>query len=114
MILCFLTPHVCGRQHSAPISNAESARPEASPVIDRLEVGVPLKRELGAGEKQRIELPLAAGQYGRFTVEPQEIDVAVEIVDPVGHERLKIYKPVWCSGSGERLDSRDIDGYLLN
>ena len=69
---------------------ATRAEPQAE---DRLEVGVPVKRPIRAGESHSFVVRLKAGDFADLLVEQSGSDVAVTVLDPSGAKILTVDSP---------------------
>jgi len=56
--------------------------------VRMLIAGAPIERELAGGQSHSYRLALSAGQIAKFEVEPREIALVVEVIDPDGAKAM--------------------------
>lgn len=98
LFACFISPRIPLETQRSIRGRNEPASSQERQVLERLELGRSLDRELPPGGNERLELRLPAGRYAYFTVEPHEIDAAVAVFDTEGQELLKMASPYGVQG----------------
>jgi CHAT domain-containing protein/Tfp pilus assembly protein PilF len=94
------------KSQSVPHAGNEQATPSDGKQFDaRLDLGHPAEGELAAHGKQTFDVSLTTGQFAKFSAEPQDIDVSVAVIDPSGHQLLKLSSPYGAQGP--------VDVYIL-
>jgi CHAT domain-containing protein/tetratricopeptide (TPR) repeat protein len=71
---------------------------EQNPRVDVLEVGKPIKRELGGSEVHSYQLTLTAGQFLRVVFDQQGINLIITLYDSDGKKIAEIDSPVGSQG----------------
>src|SRR5438105_1817631 len=66
------------------LSRQQEARPQGTPEVTTLRLGVPVERELAGGQSHSFQVGLAAGQYVRLVVVQRGIDVVLHVLGPDG------------------------------
>lgn len=72
---------------------------QARPISQSLQIGLPLEREIKAGDSEIFSLNLMAGQFLALTVEQKGIDLLLTIIDPDEKELLIVNSPNGSYGS---------------
>ena len=98
LLECVVSPHISGKLQSPLVTSNQPVSFEGMQARKSLELGVPFEADLEPGQRQDVVLLIAPGQCAYFTVEPQELDVSVGVLDPEGHERMEITSPYGTQG----------------
>jgi len=64
----------------------------------RLELGVPLEKELAEGDAHAYRIALEAGDYLHLLVDQRGVDVVVVLFDPAGRKLMEVDNPIGARG----------------
>lgn len=71
----------------------KNAKTKSSPDVSKLEVGMPIEREMKGSESHTYEITLEAGHFLNAVVEQRGIHVVVQVIDPDGKQLMAVDSP---------------------